>query len=175
MHLISGSSSGACLGIASPNAARIEGCVSRLRKRAYDVAFGLEENGQFAALKRQLVARWHSTPAIRSHSFIAYVMEMQGREREGLEFLAATESAWMDTTTISVHLAWHRALLHLDADDPVSAPAVYDAQIANMQSQACQNSPMLRHYCDAYISKIVGLTIVGVHWLSTGKSKRLPT
>ena len=59
-------------------------------------------------------------------------MEMQGRVREGLEFLAATESAWMDTTSISVHLAWHRALFHLDADDPESALAVYDAQIANM-------------------------------------------
>jgi hypothetical protein len=56
-------------------------------------------------------------------------MEMQGRDRDGLEFLAATESAWKDTTGISVHLAWHRALFHLDADDPESALAVYDAQI----------------------------------------------
>jgi hypothetical protein len=58
-------------------------------------------------------------------------MEMQGRAREGLEFLAATESGWMDTTGFSVHLAWHRALFHLDADDPKSALVVYDAQIAN--------------------------------------------
>jgi hypothetical protein len=58
-------------------------------------------------------------------------MEMQGRDREGLEFLAETESAWKDTTGISVHLAWHRALLYLDADDPESALAVYDAQIVN--------------------------------------------
>jgi len=60
-------------------------------------------------------------------------MEMQGRAREGLEFLAATESAWMDTTSNSVHLAWHRALFHLDVDDPASALVVYDAQIANIQ------------------------------------------
>jgi hypothetical protein len=58
-------------------------------------------------------------------------MEMQGRAREGLGFLAATESAWKDTTGISVHLAWHRALFHLDADDPEAALAVYDAQIVN--------------------------------------------
>src|SRR5262249_37795664 len=64
---------------------------------------------------------------------IAHVMEMQGRAREGLEFLATTGSAWMDTTSISVHLAWHRALFHLDVDDPASALAVYDAQIANME------------------------------------------
>ena len=45
-------------------------------------------------------------------------MEMQGRAREGLAFLAATESAWAEGTGFSVHLAWHRALFHLDADDP---------------------------------------------------------
>ena len=37
----------------------------------------------------------------------------------------------LDTTGFSVHLAWHRALFHLDADDPKSALVVYDAQIAN--------------------------------------------
>ena len=58
-------------------------------------------------------------------------MEMQGRAREGLAFLAATESAWVEGTGFSVHLAWHRALLQLDADDPNSALATYDGQIAN--------------------------------------------
>ena len=64
---------------------------------------------------------------------IAHVMEMQGRAREGLEFLAATESAWMDTS-FSVHLSWHRALFYLDQDDARSALAVYDAQIAGARS-----------------------------------------
>src|SRR5262249_57910795 len=61
---------------------------------------------------------------------VAHVMEMRGRAREGLAFLAATESGWLEGTGYSVHLAWHRALFHLDADDPHSALAVYDAQIA---------------------------------------------
>jgi hypothetical protein len=56
-------------------------------------------------------------------------MEMQGRFQEGLAFLAATEPGWRDTS-FSVHLAWHRALFHLAADDTQSALAVYDAQIA---------------------------------------------
>src|SRR5262249_46975727 len=34
-------------------------------------------------------------------------------------------------TGFSVHLAWHRALLQLDADEPNAALATYDAQIAN--------------------------------------------
>ena len=94
-------------------------------------AFGLEENGQYRRAekiaRRALALDPRHPGAIH---VIAHVMEMQGRAREGLEFLAATESAWMDTTSISVHLAWHRALFHLDADDPASALAVYDAQIA---------------------------------------------
>ena len=94
-------------------------------------AFGLEENGQYRraekAARRALAFDPRHPGAIH---VIAHVMEMQGRAREGLKFLAATKSAWMDTTGISVHLAWHRALFHLDADDPESALAVYDAQIA---------------------------------------------
>jgi tetratricopeptide (TPR) repeat protein len=93
-------------------------------------AFGLEENGQYRraeeTARRALALDPRHPGAIH---VIAHVMEMQGRDREGLEFLAETEPAWKDTTAISVHLAWHRALFHLDADDPKSALAVYDAQI----------------------------------------------
>lgn len=93
-------------------------------------AFGLEETGQYRraeeVARRALALNARHPGAIH---VIAHVLEMQGRAREGLEFLEANESAWMDTTGISVHLAWHRALFHLDADDPVSALAVYDAQI----------------------------------------------
>jgi hypothetical protein len=58
----------------------------------------------------------------------------QGRVHDGLAFLAAAESAWGEGTGLSVHLAWHRALFHLDANDPKSALAIYDAQIATGSS-----------------------------------------
>ena len=94
-------------------------------------AFGLEETGRYRraekVARRALALDPRHPGAVH---VIAHVLEMQGRAREGLEFLAATEAAWKDTTGISVHLAWHRALFHLDADDPASALAVYDAQIA---------------------------------------------
>jgi hypothetical protein len=96
----------------------LSGCASVLAM----YAFGLEENGQYRraeeTARRALALDPHHPGAIH---VIAHVMEMQGRDREGLEFLAATEPAWKDTTGISVHLAWHRALFHLDADDPESA------------------------------------------------------
>src|SRR5262247_116380 len=65
---------------------------------------------------------------------VAHVMEMQGRAREGLEFLSATESAWVEDTGFSVHLAWHRALFHLDVNDPEAALVTYDAQIAKARA-----------------------------------------
>jgi tetratricopeptide (TPR) repeat protein len=94
-------------------------------------AFGLEENGEYdraERIARRALAIDPGLPA--AIHVISHVMEMQGRTREGLEFLAATEPAWGEGTGFSVHLAWHRALFHLDAVDPRSALAVYDAQIA---------------------------------------------
>ena len=100
-------------------------------------AFGLEENGQYRRAekmaRRALAIDPRHPGAIH---VMAHVMEMQGRAREGLEFLAATEPAWLDTTVISVHLAWHRALFHLDAEEPEAALAVYDAQIMNKRAPA---------------------------------------
>jgi tetratricopeptide (TPR) repeat protein len=94
-------------------------------------AFGLEENGQYRRAeklaRRALTLDPRHPGAIH---VIAHVMEMQGRAREGLEFLAATELAWIEGTGFSIHLAWHRALFYLDADDPNAALAVYDTMIA---------------------------------------------
>jgi hypothetical protein len=97
-------------------------------------AFGLEENGQYRRAEKMARRALEVDPrhpaAIHA---IAHVMEMQGRAREGLEFLAATEPSWMDTG-FSVHLSWHRALFYLDQDDARSALAVYDARIARARS-----------------------------------------
>ena len=94
-------------------------------------AFGLEENGEYRRaekLARRALALDEGHPgAIHT---IAHVMEMQARAREGLAFLAATESAWREGTGFSLHLAWHRALFQLDVDDTSAALATYDERIA---------------------------------------------
>jgi tetratricopeptide (TPR) repeat protein len=98
-------------------------------------AFGLEENGQYRRAEkvaRRALALDPGHPG--AIHVIAHVMEMQGRASEGLAFLAATEPAWAEGTGFSVHLAWHRALLHLDANNPESALVTYDLQIANAQT-----------------------------------------
>jgi hypothetical protein len=94
-------------------------------------AFGLEENGQYRLAERtarRALASDAGHPA--AIHVIAHVLEMQGRTREGLRFLAATQWAWSEGTGFSVHLAWHQALFHLDSGDPAAALAVYDQQIA---------------------------------------------
>src|SRR6185436_18691005 len=98
-------------------------------------AFGLEESGQYRRAekmaRRALAIDPRHPGAIH---VIAHVMEMQGRAREGLAFLAETEPAWSDGTGFSVHLAWHRALFQLDLDDLTAALATYDAQIAKLRA-----------------------------------------
>jgi hypothetical protein len=73
-------------------------------------AFGLEENGQYRRAekvgRRSLALDPGHVGAIHA---IAHVMEMKGRAAEGLAFLTATESAWIEGTDFSGHLAWHRA------------------------------------------------------------------
>ena len=98
-------------------------------------AFGLEENGQYRRAER-LARRALALDPRHAGAIhvLAHVMEMQGRTREGLEFLSATEPAWAEGTGFSVHLAWHRALFHLDSDNPGAALVVYDAQIANSRT-----------------------------------------
>jgi hypothetical protein len=95
-------------------------------------AFGLEEEGQYRGAEE--VAQ-HALAIDPRHPgaihVLAHVMEMEGRAREGLAFLDKTEEAWIEGTGFSVHLAWHRALFQIEADDPVSALATYDAQIAS--------------------------------------------
>jgi hypothetical protein len=95
-------------------------------------AFGLEENCQYRRAEKMARRALVLDPLhVGAIHVIAHVMEMQGRAREGLEFLAQTESAWRGTMSSAVHLAWHRALFFLETDDPTSALQVYDAQIAN--------------------------------------------
>ena len=112
-------------------------------------AFALEENGQYRRAekmaRRALALDPRHPGAIH---VVAHVMEMQGRAREGLAFLAATESAWSEGTGFSVHLAWHRALFHLDADDPELRAR--DLRCADRECSAlrtCPRSPMLRRCC----------------------------
>jgi tetratricopeptide (TPR) repeat protein len=94
-------------------------------------AFALEENGQYRRaekMARRSLALDPGHPG--AIHVVAHVMEMQGRFREGLLFLTANEAAWSKGTGLSVHLAWHCALFHLEANDLKSTLVIYDERIA---------------------------------------------
>jgi tetratricopeptide (TPR) repeat protein len=108
-------------------------------------AFALEENGQYRRAekiaRRALVLDPRHPGAIH---VIAHVMEMKGRAREGLAFLAATESAWIEGTGFSVHLAWHRDsfILIRTIWSPRSPPMMRRLRMRAPQAYPCL--PMLR-------------------------------
>jgi len=94
-------------------------------------AFALEENGQYRRAEKMARGALALDPGHPGAiHVVAHVMEMQGRFHEGLLFLTANEPAWSEGTGLSIHLAWHCALFHLEANDLKSALAIYDARIA---------------------------------------------
>jgi len=94
-------------------------------------AFGLEENGQrrraLSTARRALTIDPGHPGAIH---VVTHVMEMQGRPRDGIAWLAATETWWAEGTAYGVHLAWHRAVFQLELDDVDAALATYDSKLA---------------------------------------------
>jgi tetratricopeptide (TPR) repeat protein len=100
-------------------------------------AFGLEECGDYAAAEstaqRSLGLVPNNAAAIH---VIAHVMEMQGRAREGIEWLQRLRGEWSRNAAFGVHLAWHLALFHLDNDEPGAALSIYDDALAPGSSMA---------------------------------------
>ena len=99
-------------------------------------AFGLEENGLYSraedvgrrALEINPVDAW-------SVHAVTHVMEMQGRIREGIDFLTSRERDWADNNGLAFHNWWHLALLHLDAGNVPQVLDLYDRRIRPAPSQ----------------------------------------
>lgn len=98
-------------------------------------AFGAEENGDYAAAEtfgRKAVEGeprdgwgWHA---------VAHVMEMQGRQRDGIGWLRANPAAWSEDSFFRVHIWWHLALYHLDLGEIDEVLALFDGPIYGERS-----------------------------------------
>lgn len=90
-------------------------------------AFGLEEAGAYdeaERLGREAVAvNPRDVWAIHA---VGHVLEMQGRDEEGIAWYEARETDWAEGSFFAVHNAWHLALYHVDRMDAAAALAVYD-------------------------------------------------
>lgn len=93
-------------------------------------AFGLEETALYAqaeeTARRALELDRPNPGAIHA---ITHVMEMQGRQCEGIAWLKETAAQWAQGDGTATHLWWHLALFHLDLNEVSSALDIYDAHI----------------------------------------------
>lgn len=93
-------------------------------------AFGLEETALYEraerTARRALALDRRNPSAIHA---VTHVMEMQGRQAEGIAWLKATAPDWAENTRFSIHNWWHLALFHLDLDEAQEALAIYDERI----------------------------------------------
>ena len=74
---------------------------------------------------------------------VAHVMEMQGRNEEGLAWLATLEPHWESGNNIKHHLWWHRALYHCERREFAEVLALYDRRFRNLASPITQSQPDL--------------------------------
>ncbi len=99
-------------------------------------AFGLEETGSYSRAEdvgqRALELNGQDPWAVHA---VAHVMEMQGRLREGIDFLTMREKDWATNNAFAFHNWWHFALYHLDIGDTARVLSLYDTKIRPTDSR----------------------------------------
>lgn len=99
-------------------------------------AFGLEEMGQYAeaeASGREAVER-QTRDGWAQHA-VAHVLEMQGRQTDGIAWMRQNQDGWSRDNFFAVHNWWHLALYHLDMGDIDAVLALFDGPIYGARSQ----------------------------------------
>lgn len=99
-------------------------------------AFGLEETALYSRAEDtgRRALEMNSRDAWAVHA-VTHVMEMQGRLRDGIEFLTTRERDWADNNGLAFHNWWHLALFHLDAGNVAQVLDVYDRRVRATPSQ----------------------------------------
>ena len=76
---------------------------------------------------------------------VAHVLEMTGRRREGIDWIAGLQARWDGGNNIKHHLWWHQAMYHLELGELDKVLALYDAGFRDLAS------PLTRGVPDLYI------------------------
>jgi len=99
-------------------------------------AFGLEEMGDYVAAEAagRRAVELERQDAWAQHA-VAHVLEMQGRQRDGMEWMRADSDAWSHDNFFAVHNWWHLALYHLDLGEIDEVLRLYDGPIYGTKSQ----------------------------------------
>ena len=93
-------------------------------------AFGLEETALYSRAedigRRALDINRRDAWAVHA---VTHVMEMQGRLRDGIDWLTSRESDWSVNNGFAFHNWWHLALFHLEAGNFARVLELYDRRI----------------------------------------------
>ncbi|XP_052252233.1 tetratricopeptide repeat protein 38-like isoform X2 [Dreissena polymorpha] len=93
-------------------------------------AFGLEESNLYP--QAEIIARkgleMNPRDAWSTHS-VAHVLEMMGRQDEGIAFMSATERDWSTCGMLSCHNYWHWALHLIEKGDLEGAKGIFDGHV----------------------------------------------
>lgn len=93
-------------------------------------AFGLEEAGDYGPAERAGRASVEANPDdLWALHAVAHVMEMQGRAREGADWLARPDGTWSERNPFKDHVWWHAALFALELGDRDRALDLYDREL----------------------------------------------
>jgi hypothetical protein len=99
-------------------------------------AFGLEETANYAGAEKQGRLSVELEPRDGwGHHAVAHVLEMQGRRREGVEWMRGRSQSWSEGSFFAVHNWWHLALFHLGLDEIDEVLALFDGPIYGKRSQ----------------------------------------
>jgi hypothetical protein len=99
-------------------------------------AFGLEETGDYAAAEktgRDAVAR--ESRDIWARHAVAHVMEMQGRQQDGIAWITNHADGWSRDSFFAIHNWWHAALYHLDLGNIDEVLTLFDGPIYGSRSR----------------------------------------
>ena len=101
--------------------------------------FGLEEAGDYSRAEDAARAAAELEPfGYWPHHCLSHVMEMTGRPKIGLDWMAERERLWSTKdNTNRVHIWWHKALFHVELGQYAAALAIYDGPILATMRPAC--------------------------------------
>jgi len=94
-------------------------------------AFGLEETGQYEEAEKagRYALQINPNDAWAVHA-VTHVMEMQGRQEEGIEFLSSREKDWVVCPALACHNYWHWGLHLIELGRFEEAIQLFDREIA---------------------------------------------
>ena len=99
-------------------------------------AFGLEETGDYAAAEKSgRTAVGLETRDIWARHAVAHVMEMQGRQHDGIAWIGDEADAWSNDSFFAIHNWWHAALYQLDLGNIDAVLKLFDGPIYGTKSR----------------------------------------